>query len=87
MSSRPTAVNPKSDKIDGIDKWQVESAAETLIRANEIKADPKLLKAAHKVLMSKAAAATNAARASGVKQSGQRATASKGPTTQRVFGR
>ncbi len=37
-------------KIDGIDKWEVESAAETLIRAEIIKQQPKLLKAARKII-------------------------------------
>ncbi|MDD5501973.1 MAG: hypothetical protein PHH26_00730 [Candidatus Thermoplasmatota archaeon] len=64
----------QSPKIDGIDKWEVENAADALIRANEVKANPKLLKAAHKVLISKAAAATKAATTSGLKQSSGRKT-------------
>ena len=48
MSS--TAAEPKVEKIDGIDKWEVENAADTLRRAFEIKANPKLLRAAMKVV-------------------------------------
>lgn len=40
----------KPKKIDGFDEWEVESAAETLRRAFEIKAKPKLLAAALKVI-------------------------------------
>lgn len=38
--------SPKVEKIDGIEKYEVEDAARTLGRAFEIKAKPKLLKAA-----------------------------------------
>lgn len=54
------AVEPKSDKIDGIDKWEVESAAETLQHAQEIMANDKLRKAALKVLKKKQVAAKKA---------------------------
>ena len=40
----------KQDKIDGIDKYEVEDAARTLTRAFEIKQNPKLCKAALKVV-------------------------------------
>ena len=35
-------------KIDGIDKWEVESAARSLMEAIKIKKDPKLFAAAKK---------------------------------------
>lgn len=41
---------PKVEKIDGIDKYEVENAADTLVRAEEIKRKPKLLAAAKKVI-------------------------------------
>jgi hypothetical protein len=41
---------PKVEKIDGFDKWEVEDAARTLTRAFEIKKKPKLLRAALKVV-------------------------------------
>ena len=41
---------PKVEKIDGIDKWEVEEAARTLTRAFEIKKKPKLLAAALKAV-------------------------------------
>lgn len=37
-------------KIDGIDEWEVKSAADSLRRAQEIKADKKLFRAATKEL-------------------------------------
>lgn len=43
----------ESPKIDGIDKYKVENAADTLIRAEEIKRDKKLLTAARKVINQK----------------------------------
>lgn len=38
---------PHTDKIDGFDKWEVESAARDMIRVQEIEADPKF----HKVVV------------------------------------
>jgi hypothetical protein len=49
----PETIENKSPKIDGIDKWEVESAADTIARAMEIKNDKKLFKAALKVLKQK----------------------------------
>lgn len=46
----------KPPKINGIDKWEVESAADTLRRAFEIKADKKLFKAALQVIRERQAA-------------------------------
>lgn len=43
-----TAESPK--KINGIDKWEVESAARTLTDAFEIKKKPKLFAAALKIV-------------------------------------
>ncbi len=40
----------KEETIDGISKWEVESAAETLRKAQEIADKPKLLRAARKQL-------------------------------------
>ncbi len=40
----------QSPKIDGIDKYEVENAAETLRRTQELRLKPKLLTAARKVL-------------------------------------
>ena len=50
----------KPEKIDGIDKWEVENAADTLQRALEIQADKKLVKAALKVLKKKSEASQKA---------------------------
>ena len=44
---------PKQEVIDGIDKWKVENAAETLQRVMEIRQDKKLFAAALKVLKEK----------------------------------
>jgi len=41
-----TIETPKVPKIAGVDKWEAESAADTLSRAFDIKSDPRLLKAA-----------------------------------------
>ena len=38
-------------KINGKDKWEVENAADTLRRAEEIKTDAQLFKAAKKELL------------------------------------
>ena len=56
MSSPETAV-AKKDLLYGMDKWEVESAADNLIRAEEIKANPKLHKAASKLISDKLIAA------------------------------
>lgn len=54
-----TMTQPK--KIDGIDKWEVESAADTLIRAKEIElSEPKLHKATLKLISKKEIAARQA---------------------------
>ncbi len=44
---------PKIETIDGIDKYKVENAADTLIRAEEIKQDKKLLNAARGLITKK----------------------------------
>ena len=44
------AESPKVEKIEGIDKYEVEGAADTLVRAEEIKQQPPLLAAAKKVI-------------------------------------
>lgn len=46
-----------AEKIDGMDAWEVRSAADTLIRAKEIEADSKLHKAAVKIVDGKMKAA------------------------------
>lgn len=55
-----TCAVPKSDKIDGLDKWEVEEAARTLQRAFEIRQNKKLLNAAIKVLKKTRTAAEKA---------------------------
>lgn len=41
----PSAIESSTKKkIDGYDKWEVESAVSTMRRAAEIEADPKFLK-------------------------------------------
>ena len=49
-----------TEKIGGIDKWEVEDAARTLARAQEILADEKMKKAALKVLKKNKKAVTKA---------------------------
>lgn len=44
---------PKMEKVAGFDKWEVESWARTLQEAEEIKADPKKMKAVMPLLKSK----------------------------------
>ena len=44
---------PKEDLIDGMPKWEVESAADTLSRAFEIKSNKKLFQAALGVIRKK----------------------------------
>ena len=46
MGEEPTMA--KSEKIDGIDKWEVESAARTLMESIKIRKNPKLFAAAKK---------------------------------------
>ena len=41
---------PKVEKIKGVDKWEAESAADTLMRSFEIKRNKKLLGAALSVI-------------------------------------
>lgn len=48
--SKDTAVAVKEETIDGFPKWEVENAAETLRRAQEIATKPKLFRAAKKQL-------------------------------------
>lgn len=48
-------------KIDGFDKWEVEEAARTLIRAQEIETRPKFFKVVQKELKRQADAANRAA--------------------------
>jgi hypothetical protein len=51
MSNGTVIDKPK--KIDGFDEWEVNNAADTLIRAEEIKANKKLFNAASKVISKK----------------------------------
>lgn len=53
------------EKFDGIEKWKVRDAAETLKRAFEIRQDKKLLKAARKMLLQETKAAEKALNWSG----------------------
>jgi len=48
------------EMIDGIDKYKVENAADTLMRAQEIMADEKLKKAAMTILKKKKTATEKA---------------------------
>jgi len=41
---------PKKEMIGGVEKWEAESAADVILRAEEIKYQPKLLNAAKIVL-------------------------------------
>jgi len=50
-----------SKKIDGFDKWEVEEAARTLMRAVEIRGKPKLLALAQKEATKQAKLAQEAA--------------------------
>ena len=43
-------IGEKPRKVDGFDEWEVTDAASTLRRAQEIKAKPKLFRAALKEL-------------------------------------
>ena len=47
----------KPEKIDGFDKYEVERAADVLIQAEEVRLDPKLFKAAAKLVARKRLAA------------------------------
>ena len=58
MNGEVTAMESK--KIDGFDEWEVKDAASTLRRVFEIKAKPKLFKAALKELKKEADAASKA---------------------------
>ena len=49
------------EKLDGIDKWEVESAARTLMEAIDIRSKPKLFAAAKKEAKRQAARAQKAA--------------------------
>lgn len=57
--TQPEAISETNNKIDGIDKYKVESAADTLIRAEEVKLDKKLLAAARKVINKRMEAINN----------------------------
>ncbi len=50
-----------SEKIDGIDKWEVKNAASTLMESIEIKKKPKLFAAAQKEALKQAKLAQEAA--------------------------
>lgn len=51
---KTTAISLSHEKkIDGFDRWEVESAASDVQRAMELKKNPKLLKAALKMLEEK----------------------------------
>jgi hypothetical protein len=47
------AAVPKTEKIGGIDKWEVENALETLLKAKEIEHNPKLMAALAPLLKKK----------------------------------
>lgn len=49
-----------SKKIDGFDEWEVRDAASTLKRVFEIRQNPKLMRAATKMLREETAAAQKA---------------------------
>lgn len=53
----PVMATKKSDKIGGFDKWEIESAFDTLTRAREILKDSKKI-AAIKIYAKKRVAAT-----------------------------
>lgn len=55
----PDMARPK--KINGYDHYEIESAADSLIRAEEIRNNPKLYPLAMKEVQKKAAAAQQAA--------------------------
>ena len=44
-SQRTTIAQPRIQRIGGIEKFEVLNAADTLIRAEEIKADKRMMKA------------------------------------------
>lgn len=46
----PEVIREEQKKIDGFDKWVVEDAARTIRRAQEIIAQPKLLKVVQRML-------------------------------------
>ena len=52
---------PKVEKIKGVDKWEAENAADTLMRSFEIKRNKKLLGAALKVIRDRQTDAKQAA--------------------------
>ena len=60
MNEETVMAQPKVETIDGIEKYKVENAADTLIRAEEIKQDSKLLKAARGLINKKLIAAQQA---------------------------
>jgi hypothetical protein len=64
MKNKAVSVPP------GEDNWQAESDADTLIKAQQIKADPKRLKAAKAILMEKKHHTNKAAADVGVKDEG-----------------
>lgn len=59
-----------SKKIDGFERYEVENAADTLIRAEEIRLQPKLFKAARKFVIRKKVAAA-AVKLSAAKNAGK----------------
>ena len=59
----PHSVGIHSKKIGGFERYEVESAANTLIRAKEIEMDKKLFPLAVKMVKEKANAALAVARA------------------------
>jgi hypothetical protein len=50
LESKPVEAPKNAESEDDMDKWKVEDAANTLLRAEEIKQDSKLLAAAKKQL-------------------------------------
>lgn len=69
------------EKIDGMDAWKVRDAADTLVRAKEIEADPKLHKAAIKIVDVKMKA-TAQAKLEAIKAVGKNPAKSKDPSKQ-----
>ena len=49
----PIATMPGDKKIDGFEVWEIRNAAESLVRAEEIKMNPKLNKLASKFISEK----------------------------------
>lgn len=44
MAKAKAVSAPRSQKIGGLDKWEVENALDTLVRAEAIKTDTRMMK-------------------------------------------